>query len=160
MTSDEFVRRAEALRPTLYRVCRTQLPCTADREDAVQEAVLRAWQKRGALREPRYFNTWFIRILINVCHDIQRQRRRVVPTEAPPESPDSADDPRLAELRAAMDALEEKQRLCVLLHHIEGYSVREVSRILGIGESAVKLRLLRGRRKLKEMLSEEVFGDD
>ncbi len=160
MTSDEFVRRAEALRPTLYRVCRTQLQCAADREDAVQEAVLRAWQKRGALRETRYFDTWFIRILINVCHDIQRRRRRVVQAEIPPEPSSNAEDPRLAELRAAMDALEEKQRLCVLLHHIEGYSVKEVARMLGIGESAVKLRLLRGRRRLKEMLSEEVFGDD
>ena len=46
----------------------------------------------------------------------------------------------------------------MLLHYIEGYEVREVARMLGIGESAVKLRLLRGRKRLKELLSEEVFG--
>ena len=160
MTSDEFVRRVEALRPTLYRICRMQLSIAADREDAVQEAVLRAWNKRGALRDESRFDGWFIRILINVCHNIQHRRRRVIPTEAPPELSDAGENPRLAELREAISALDEKQRLCVLLHHIEGYTVKEVARMLGIGESAVKLRLMRGRRRLKEMLSEEVFGDD
>ncbi len=157
MTSEEFARRVEALRPTLYRICRSELSVAADREDAVQEAVLRAWRRRDSLREMRYFNTWFIRILVNICHDIQRQQGRVVPTEAPPEPPPRRDD-RVQALREAMDALEEKQRLCLLLHHIEGYSVKEVAAMLGIGESAVKQRLMRGRRKLRELLSEEVFG--
>ena len=156
MTSDEFARRVEALRPTLYRVCRAQLAVAADREDAIQEAVLRAWCKLGALREPERFEAWLIRILINVCHNLQRQRGRVLPMEAPPEPP-PRDDSRARALRDALEALDEKQRLCVLLYHIEGYPVKEVARMLGIGESAVKLRLVRGRRRLKEMLSEEVF---
>lgn len=159
MTSDEFVRRVEALRPTLYRVCRMQLSVAADREDAVQEAVYRAWKKRGALRDESRFDGWFIRILINVCHDIQRQRGRVVSMEAPPEPPVCGENPRLARLREALAALEEKQRMCVLLHYIEGYTVKETATMLGIGESAAKLRLMRGRMRLKEMLSEEVFGD-
>lgn len=159
MTIDEFTRAVTALRPTLYRVCRAQLSSPQDREDAVQEAVFRAWRKRDALREPRYFNTWLIRILLNACHDVQKARRRELLTDAPPE-PTAHVDPRLAALSDALAALEEKQRLCVLLHYIESYSVKEVARMLGIGESAVKLRLLRGRRKLKELLSEEVFTDD
>ncbi len=130
---------------------------TSEEEDAVQEAVLRAWRKRDGLREPRYFNTWFIRILVNVCHDIQRRHGRVIPMETPPEPPPRRDD-RVQALREAMDALEEKTRLCLLLHHIEGYSVKEVAAMLNIGESAVKQRLMRGRRKLRELLSEEVFG--
>lgn len=159
MTIDEFSRAVEALKPTLYRVCRAQLSVAADREDAVQEAILRAWQKRHTLREPRYFNSWLIRILLNECHDAQRRRRRCVPMEALPE-PKKDEDPRLEALRDALEALDEKQRLCVLLYYIEGYSVQEVARMLNIGESAVKQRLLRGRRKLKDMLSEEVLWHD
>ena len=158
MTSEEFTHRVQALRPTLYRVCRAQLAIEADREDAIQEAVFRAWDKRNGLRDARFFNTWFIRILINACHDIQRQHRRVLPMQAPPEPPPT-EDARLRALREALDALEGKQRLCVLLHYIEGYSVKEVAAMLDIGESAVKQRLMRGRRKLKELLSEEVFGE-
>ena len=155
MTSDEFTRRVSAMRQTLYRVCRTQLTEPADRDDAVQEAIFRAWQKRDTLRDARYFETWFIRILLNRCHDLQRQRRRFSPTE-PPEPP-ATDDVRSQALMDALAALEEGQRLCVLLHYIEGYSVKETAKMLGIGESCAKLRLLRGRKKLRELLSEEAF---
>ena len=58
----------------------------------------------------------------------------------------------------SLAALDEKLRICVLLHYIEGYRVSEISGILGISENAVKARLMRGRKRLKELLSEEVFG--
>ena len=151
MTADEFARRVEALKPVMYRVCRAQL---SDREDASQEAILRAWEKQDGLREPKFFETWFIRILINACHDIQRRNRRTVAMDAPPEREPG---PEHRDLYLALRALNEKQRMCVLLHYIEGYSVREVAGMLGIGESAVKVRLMRGRNKLRELLSEEVF---
>lgn len=154
MTADEFARRVEALKPVMYRVCRAQLSEPHDREDAVQEAILRAWEKQDGLREPKFFETWFIRILINACHDIQRRNRRTVAMDAPPEREPEPDH---RDLLLALRALNEKQRMCVLLHYIEGYSVREVAGMLGIGESAVKVRLMRGRNKLKELLSEEVF---
>ena len=154
MSADEFARRVEALKPVIHRVCIAQLREPHDREDAAQEAILRAWEKRDGLREPQYFETWFIRILINACHDIQRRGRRMVTMDTPPERESKPED---RDLYLALMALEEKQRMCVLLHHIEGYGVREVARMLGIGESAVKVRLMRGRKKLRQMLSEEVF---
>jgi len=157
MTNQEFIDRVQALRPTLYRVCCVQLSIPADREDAVQEAVFRAWRSRDTLRDERHFSAWFIRVLLNVCHDLQRQQRRTVPVDPPPEPPDAGDE-RTGALREALRTLDERQRLCVLLHHIEGYSVRETARMLGVSESAVKLRLVRGRRRLRELLSEEVFG--
>lgn len=154
MTSEDFARRVEALRPVLYRVCRVQLAIPADREDAVQEAIFRAWQKRNSLRDARRFDTWMIRILINQCRDIQRRHRYYVVTDALPEpSAEGAS----GELREALLRLDEKQRLCMLLHYIEGYKVKEVARMLGLGESAVKARLMRGRQRLKEMLSEEAL---
>lgn len=61
------------------------------------------------------------------------------------------------DLRMSLASLDEKLRICVLLHYIEGFRVREVSRILGISENAVKARLMRGRKRLKVLLSEEVF---
>lgn len=154
MTAEEFARRVEALKPVMYRVCVSQLASPYDREDAAQEAVLRAWARRDRLREEKFFETWFIRILINACHDIQRSNRRTVTMDTLPE-PEQRDENR--DLTEVLRILDKKQRLCVLLHYIEGYSVREVAGMLGIGESAVKLRLMRGRRKLKELLSEEVF---
>ena len=54
MNSEEFVVRVETIRPMLYRVCCMQLYEPADREDAIQEAIFKAWKKRYSLREPQY----------------------------------------------------------------------------------------------------------
>ena len=156
MNSEEFVARVEALRSTLYRICYMQLYEPADREDVIQEAIFKAWKKRYSLREPQYFSTWFIRILVNECHNMQRYRKRSQPLETVYEITGNSGFEG-QDLRMSLASLDEKLRICVLLHYIEGFSVREVSRILGIGENAVKARLMRGRKRLKVLLSEEVF---
>ena len=156
MNNEGFVARVEELRSTLYRICCMQLYEPADREDAIQEAIFKAWKKRYSLREPQYFNTWFIRILINECHNIQRRRKRNLPLETAYKITGNSGFEG-QELRMRLASLDEKLRICILLHYIEGFSVREVSRILGISESAVKARLMRGRKRLKVLLSEEVF---
>ena len=156
MNSEEFVARVEEIRYMLYRICCMQLKETADREDAIQEAIFKAWKKRFTLREPKYFNTWFVRILVNECHNIQKRQKRNLSLETVCEhnekSAFSGQD-----LQMSLASLDEKLRICVLLHYIEGFNVREVSRILGISENAVKARLMRGRKRLKDLLSEEVF---
>lgn len=154
MSNDEFARRLEEIRPMLFRICCMQLSNPSDREDAIQEAVFKAWKKRNSLREKQYFNTWFVRILLNECHNIQKHQHRALPMDAHPAARSDSD---ASHLRWALEALDEKQRMCILLHHIEGYPVRDVARMLKISESAAKLRLLRGRKHLKELLSEEVF---
>lgn len=154
MNNDEFARRLEEIRPMLFRICCMQLSNPSDREDAIQEAVFKAWKKRNSLREEQFFNTWFVRILLNECRNIQKHQRRALPLEASAEPHSDSD---ASQLRWALESLDEKQRMCILLHHIEGYPVRDVARMLKISESAAKLRLLRGRKRLKELLSEEVF---
>lgn len=156
MTGEDFARRVTELTPVLYRMCYMQLRTAADREDAVQEAIFRAWEKRGTLRKEEFFKSWLIRILLNVCHDMQKRQKRVVPVEEIPERAAETDD-RSAELRSVLFELDEKLRVPVILHYIDGYSVRDVARILDISENAVKLRMLRGRKKLREILMEEVF---
>lgn len=156
MNSEEFVARVEAMRPTLYRICCMQLYEPSDREDAIQESIFKAWKKRNSLREPQYFNTWFIRILVNECHNIQRRRKRSQPLETVYELTGNSGVEE-QDLRMSLASLDEKLRICVLLHYIEGFRVREVARILGISENAVKARLMRGRKRLKVLLSEEVF---
>ena len=121
----------------------------------MQEALARAWRKRGQLREEGYLQTWLVRILLNVCHDMQQRGQRMVPTaeiELPVQdtSPDGA-------LREALLALPEKYRLPILLYYLEGYSLRQVAQMLRIPENTVKTRLSRGRQQLKERLHEEVL---
>ena len=93
MDKDEFSRRARDATQSLYRVACAYLASPPDRDDAVQEALLRAWEKRRTLREEQYFKTWLTRILIRVCVDMQRRKKRVIvsdnlPEQVAPEPPD------------------------------------------------------------------------
>ena len=63
MTKEEFAQRIVAMTEVLHRVAWSQLGQAADREDAVQETIRRAWEKRDRLRDERYMQTWVIRIL-------------------------------------------------------------------------------------------------
>ena len=95
-----------------------------------------------------------IRILLNVCHNMQKHNKRVLPRDDVPVI--AQDHP--PELRDALLALEEKYRMPILLHYIEGYSVLQTAAMLRLPQGTVKTRLRIGREKLKVMLREEVFG--
>lgn len=152
MTRTDFIQRTRACERRLYRVARTMLSREADCEDAVQEALLRAWAKLDTLREEAYFETWLIRILINQCKTFYRRRP---PAEA--ELTDDIPDPgeRDTSLLDALASLPKKPAIAVELHYIEGYSVRECARLLGVPEGTVKWRLSQGRKLLRDAIGEE-----
>ena len=155
MTKDEFARRILEMSPMLYRLCYTQLSQPADREDAVQETVRRAWEHRDKLRDERYMQTWVVRILLNVCDTQRRKNGRLLPVEVLPEQ--GTEVAENAPLLEALCMLEEKYRLPIQLHYIEGCDVAEVSAMLHLPQGPVKSRMARGRARLREMLKSEVF---
>ena len=87
MDRDEFTRRILAMRLTLYRVSYGILASESEREDAVQNAVMKAWQKHGQLRDERLMETWLVRILINECYNVKRADRRISPMAELPSVP-------------------------------------------------------------------------
>ncbi len=151
-----FVCEVEAMERTLYRVSRTYLPRWEDCADAVQEALSKAWAKR-AQAEPGYFRPWLVRIVINECHNLYRRRKRILYTAEVEPAPQASvlDDP-ARQLRQALETLPEKLRLPLVLHHLEGFSVEEVARILRIPEGTVKSRLHQARGALKTELEEDM----
>lgn len=152
MLQTDFIQRVRACERRLYRVARTMLPQECDCEDAVQEALLRAWDKLDTLRQEAYFETWLVRILINQCKTFYR-RRLPEPAELAGDIPQprQGDTP----LLDALTALPRKQRVTLELHYIEGYSVAEVARILRVPEGTVKWRMKRGRDQLREFIIRE-----
>lgn len=152
MRQADFIRRARACERRLYRVARTMLPREADCEDAVQEALLRAWDRLHTLREEAYFETWLIRILINQCKTFYR-RRPPEPTELTEDIPQP--QPGETPLLDALMTLPQKPRVALELHYIEGYSVKETAKILNVPEGTLKWRLSRGRALLKQAIERE-----
>ena len=153
MTKEEFTRRITAMTKTLYRISYGLLRSEADREDAVQETILRAWEKLPTLRSEDYFQTWVIRILINQCYSVGRQQKNVVSLEDYPIR-DTGQQPEVLQLRDAILALSEDYRLAVILHYIEGYGVNEISELLDTPVGTIKARLYRARGILKRELEE------
>ena len=151
MNRTDFILRVRECERRLYRVARTILHSDADCEDAVQEALFKAWAKLPSLREERFFETWLIRILINECKNIYRRKPRTQ-TEVPETL---AAPPADGELMDALMSLPPKFRIPMELHYIEGYGINEIARMLFIPEGTVKWRLSRGRALLRAELGEE-----
>ena len=155
MTGEAFAKAVTEMTQTLYRVSCSQLPNEADREDAVQEALRRAWEKRGSLRNEEYFRTWVIRILLNVCHDIRREGKRMIPAEEIPGLDVPSEEP--VDLKECLLRLDERERIPILLYYLEGFDIGQIAAVLRIPRGTLKSRLHRGRDRLKAICREEVF---
>ncbi len=141
----------------LHRVSCGILRNPQDREDAVQSAMETAWKKAGNLRDERRLKSWLTRVMINECYGILRKKQREVPMETLPEEGESPSQDALL-LKDALAQLPPAQRLPLILHYLEGFSIKEVASALRLPQGTVLSRMQRGRGKLKEILSEENDG--
>ncbi len=153
MTEDRFIEAVLGMRGKLYRAAMAILWNEQDAADAVQEAMLKGWKRRGGLRDEEAFEVWFMRILVNQCRDAQRRlirRRKFAQSLKPPAAP--AENPDLLE---AVAALPDELRLPVLLYYFDGYSQKEAGEILGLTAEQVKGRVRQARDKLRLALSDD-----
>lgn len=154
------------------RIAMRRLNSMADAEDAVQDALLAAWQHRDQFRGEARISTWLTTIVINSSRQIvrKRSRRHLIPIDdqedgestAAPFSeilPDRRPDPE-AQFRNSEDArrlqyllsrLPPKLRLIIQMVSVEGLSVREVAEALDISQTAVKSRAARARAELRRL---------
>lgn len=157
MTHDDFAARIIAMQGTLYRVTCSILHGQADREDAVQSAIEKAWRKRLSLRDDSRLESWLVRILINECYAILRRQKRETPIETFPDAP--APEDANPDLYRFFSGLPDTLRPAMVLHYLEGYEVKEIARMLRVPAGTVKTRLMRGREKLRENENvKEVLG--
>mgnify|MGYP004422452853 CR=1 FL=1 len=116
----------------MYRTASAILSQDADIADAMQETILTCWEKIDTLQKNRYFKTWMIRILINKCKDILRLGRRMVCVEELPEQETGSTVEAEANLewKEALQGLDEKYRLIVVLFYAEGLRTAEIGKLL------------------------------
>jgi RNA polymerase sigma-70 factor (ECF subfamily) len=128
-------------------------------EDAVQEALIRAWRDLPGLRESDRFDAWLHRLLVRACADQGRRARRLRPevsgVEVDPREP--ADDvARVAdrdELDRAFLKLSTEHRAVIVLVHYVGLSAPEVAAILGVPAGTVYSRLHYAGRQMRAVLA-------
>ena len=147
MTKETFTDLVLESEKTMYRVALSILKNEIDCEDAVQTAILTAYEKLSTLRNETYFKTWLIRILINACNKQLRHRSRHSDLTEDIES--NVNNVECLEIREALDKLPIKYRQVIVLYYIEEFSVKEIKEILRIPEGTVKSRLSKGRDLLR-----------
>jgi RNA polymerase sigma-70 factor (ECF subfamily) len=146
--------------PSAYRTACLILRNPADAEEAVQEAFLRAWRFRAAVRDEAGVRPWVYRVLVNACcSKLQRERTRrahaadadaLEDVPAPELSPEgsAARTETTAEVKAALAALPEHLRIPVVLRYYAGLNEREIASAIRRRPGTVKSRLHEARRRL------------
>lgn len=123
--------------------------------DAVQVAMLGAWQDLPSLRDPERFDAWLSRLVINACYvEARRERRWVAKVRLIPNDHSSLPDAAGAladrdELERAFRRLPPEQRAVVVLHHYRGLPLTEVADTLGIPHGTARSRLHHATRQLR-----------
>lgn len=150
MTRERFSDLVLEYEKSLYRVARAYLRNDEDCADAIQNALLKAYDKLGSLRKEEYFKTWLIRILINECKMIIRSYEDIVPYEEYV-CEEKAEEETIGLFELVYE-LPEKQRVPFVLHYIEGYSIKEIAEMTKTSVPNIKTRLFRAREVLKEKI--------
>jgi RNA polymerase sigma-70 factor (ECF subfamily) len=166
---EQLVKRYDRM---LLRISQTVTRNREDSEDAVQEALLKAFQNLGEFREDSQFSTWLIRITVNQSlmklrkqrahKEVSLEENSESDGDAPPmDVPDLAPNPEqlcwASELRVIMvrtvKELRPILRTVFVLRDVEGLSIEHSAQVLNLSQAAVKARLWRVRLHLRERLN-------
>lgn len=143
----------------MYRVAKSILSNEDDVEDAVSEAVMKAYKNIKSLKEEAFFKTWLIRIVINESNTLYKKRSREVVVEKESFSHiHTIDTYKDLTLYNAINSLEDDLRTTTVLFYFEDMKYKDIASILNVKEGTIKSRLSRAKSKLYEMLKEELHG--
>lgn len=143
-----ILERYDIYKTMLFRIAFSYLGNRHDCEDILQEAFIRLCYKAPEFPSEEDEKRWMIRVTINLCKSHirsfwNRNRQSIEELEI------LAPDPEDKELLQEILRLPKNYKIVIYLHYIEGYKLAEIARILKVSESAVKMRLKRGRDQLR-----------
>lgn len=157
-----FIELLEPLLPDAYRLAVVLLKTRSEAEDAVQDAVLKAWQNFGRFRRDSPLRPWLFTIVANECRRRRRSRWWSVLSESAISDERvvelKAVDPEAADLRRAVHRLPHEQRLAIVLRYYLDLPFDEVAQVLHVSTKAAKSRIYRALEKLR--LSPEVLPNE
>lgn len=154
MDKQTFTQEVWAQREGLLRYAYSILRSLPDAEDAVSEAVLRAWEKRDTLRDRDSFRPWLGRIVRNCCYSQLRRGGRVT-LAAAPEAPRAEQPDPTGGLWQWLSGLPQPYREALTLHYEWQLTTREMAQLLRLPKGTVTSRLKRGRALLARQMERE-----
>lgn len=154
MTESEFLRLISLYRQTVFRAAYCQLKSYGEAEDITQEVFLSLYTYTGVFNDDSHVKAWLLRVTVNKCRNLLKSafRKLSVPLE---EAADETVFTEENELLQVVMTLKPKLRTPLYMYYYEEYSVKEIAELLGEKETTITIRLSRGRKKLKELLTRE-----
>ena len=149
----DLERMVETYSPMLLRAALTRVSTPADAEDAVQDVFLRVLTHAPRFRDREHEKAWLLRSALNRASDLRRRRRDDAPLDELANA--AAESPDYGPLLSAVRSLPEAYSAVIHLYYYEGYSIKEIARLLALPVPTVGTRLARGRERLREVLKEE-----
>lgn len=145
----------------LYKVAYAFLRNETDALEAIQEATCRAYLKLSQVKHPAYVSTWLTRIVIHICTDEQRRKKRLILRSTQPETGageiigESDQAAIRLHLEEALAKLAPLYRHVVILKYFEDLTIREIATVLGQPEGTIKTWLHKGLNMLRHYLGKE-----
>ena len=137
----------------IYRICLIYLKSRFDAEEAATDAFIALMEKSPSFENDEHEKAWLIKTAVNICCDMQKSawRKKVV-----------ADDEVLSYMTTEEEvsimedvlSLPPKYRVIIYMHYYQGYKAAEIGQMLNMKESTVLSRLARGRKKLRDILTQ------
>lgn len=170
-SADRFEQLVSPHIDSLYRFAFRLSQNTEDAEEVVQSLLTRLFLKLEDMEKVETLRPWLMRSLYNLYVDSYRKQQRMLNIISPGEMPENVisqgktpyENTELTHnqqvLVNAMQKLNDDQRIVMLLHDAEGYTLLELSEVLQTPIGTLKSRLHRGRSQVREMTEMELFGD-
>ena len=160
MRQDELETLVLAHYDTIYAYCWRHVGQRELAQDLTQTAFLRFWQNRDRYRHDGRGLNYLYTIAGNLCKDWCKRKKPVALEDLPesqrdPVAPPPDRDTALT-VRAALAALPFAQRNALLLYYVQGFTAPEIAAITHATVPVVRYRLARGKRRLQELLKEEL----
>lgn len=151
LSTHEFKEIYERYKATLYRIAFTYLKNNEDVEDVLQEVFLKRLYKAPRFENEKQEKYWMIRVTINLSKDVLKSfwRKNIDSIEEMQEIKYWQFSKEEKDIFQMVMSLPVKQKLVIYLHYYEGYTCKEIAEILRCKESAIKMRLKKGRELLK-----------
>ncbi len=146
---DAFSFAFKQFTDTVYRVALHNSVNASDAEDVTQEVFIKLLESDKTFRDSEHLKAWLIRVTVNLCRDkIKKSSRETLTENIFPLNTDEKNP----DILEAVKALPENYRNTIYLHYYEGYTAKEIGKILDAKENTVLSWLSRGRDALRKEL--------
>ncbi|MGE7946845.1 sigma-70 family RNA polymerase sigma factor [Lysinibacillus sp. NPDC093688] len=149
-----FLHLIKQYEQTMYRMAFAYLKNEHDAIEAVQEATYRSLKKIHTIKEPGYFGTWLVRILLNICHDMREKSKRF-DLQEDIEIGDDAPNHECFEITDIITKLPIEQQELIFLKYFQDYKNQDIAILQNIPEGTVKSRLHAALKKLRLYFTEK-----